>query len=578
MHYILSIILLFSLSLEAKDFSVIVNKPFNDALFDITQDYDRHISAVGFSNDYKSNSETSDTTYHSAFDYLESISAKNGYKMHLLKVDDSANIIFSKTLKLSHFSKAVSILKTPEDGYFIGGTTRDGSLSILKVTYDGNILFKKTFGTKNYDTMNSLIKLIDGGILAIGSSITSRDKHDDLFSSGLGLADIYLTRFSSNGQKLWSRKFGTGLDDKGVGAVEADDGSIIVLSATSDKANKDVTLMRITENGDKIWLKHYKSEEKLTPTKIIKLKDNNFLVSLTITDNMQKKQLKLIKVDLQKNILIDKTIPTTYSSVINDLAEYTNTNIIAVGKVQDGSNTDGLAMIFDSNLNLLTQEHYGGENFDAFNAVTILHNSQAAVAGVHTKEHSQESNMWIVELNTDATMAKAYNNYKNSSKKENDLNFYDKLTTLFSDEISANLLSIKKDLSIELKDNSLYFKVGKYKLTKKQKNFLDKFSRKLIPFLKENSQIVKTLEINGHTSSEWKNSSFENGYIKNEKLSLNRSFEVFSQLFKSQNSKNQKWLTKILKGSGENYRKKIILDDNEDFKKSRRVSFKIILD
>jgi hypothetical protein len=52
MKYILILLIIIS-SLNAKDFSIIIEKPFNNALFDITQDYDRSISAVGFSKKYK---------------------------------------------------------------------------------------------------------------------------------------------------------------------------------------------------------------------------------------------------------------------------------------------------------------------------------------------------------------------------------------------------------------------------------------------------------------------------------------------------------------------------------------------
>lgn len=54
---------------------------------------------------------------------------------------------------------------------------------------------------------------------------------------------------------------------------------------------------------------------------------------------------------------------------------------------------------------MLTQEHYGSDARDAFYALSILHNSQIGVAGIHTDKESQESNMWIVKLNSNLSMA-----------------------------------------------------------------------------------------------------------------------------------------------------------------------------
>jgi len=125
-----SIILFLSLSLvllaKPTDFSIIVDKPFDGALLDITQDYDREISAVGFSKDYKMKSNRKSSTYTNAFDYLKSVSNSNDSQITLVKVDSSANIIINETVSLLKCNEAVAVVKTPNNGYFIGGSTLDG--------------------------------------------------------------------------------------------------------------------------------------------------------------------------------------------------------------------------------------------------------------------------------------------------------------------------------------------------------------------------------------------------------------------------------------------------------------------
>lgn len=567
MHYLLIIpFIITALYSKDVDYSIIVDQPFNDALFSITQDYDRQLSAVGFSNNYKNNPVQ--PSYDDPFEYLKSVSDKYGKTINLLKVDANANITINKNLKLKNFNKAVSILKTPTNGYLIGGYTINGSIIVIKLDKDANQIFTKTFGTNNYNKLSNLVQLEDGGVLAVGSSATSRHFRDNLFENGLGLNDIYLTRLTKDGRKLWSKKFGTEYDDNGIDAVEADDGSIIVLSSAYKGNMKEITLTRISENGNKIWIKSYKSNKIMAPYKIIKLRDNNFLVSLTQTNNMDIKQIQLIKFDLQKNTLIDKLISTVYSSAIKDIKEYTNGNLIGVGHVKDSYNTDGLVVEFNDELNLLCQEHFGDKNYDSFNSVSIMHNNQAAVAGVTTSMTSQESNMWITKFNSDCKIAKM-------PKKL--LNIHDELENLFEKELASKELILKEDLTIEFIDKSLYFKASEQELTKMQEKFLDKFSKKIIPFLYANKDIVKSIEINGHTSSEWASLNFRDKYLKNEKLSMNRAYSVLSYIFKKQDEKTQKWLTKVLKGSGLAYSKKALLYNAEDKEKSRRVSFKLIL-
>ncbi len=426
MHYILLLLLLLS-SLYAKnsDFSIIINKPFDDAVFDVKEDYDRAVSAVGFSKNFTP-SRKKNTSYNNVFDYLGNLSKEYGSKIHLVKIDEYANIKLSKSRNLSQFNEAVSVIKTPSNGYFIGGYSLDGSMMLLKLDSDANILFTKIFGTKNYDKMNKLVPLRDGGVLAVGTSMSSRSHDDDVFNMGLGLNDISLTRFTKNGMKLWSKKFGTEFDDDGVDAVEASEGSIMLLGTTRDKERKDVTLMRISENGNKIWMNSYKAKSDIIPFKIIALRSDSFLLSLSQKNDAFKDQIRIIKVDLQKNTIADKIIPTAYSSRLKDIKEFSNSNLIGAGSVRDTYNTDALVMQLDTNLNLLCQEHFGEDNYDEFNSLDILHDSKVIAAGVHTAAESQESNMWIVKLNKDCTLAQ---------KSSKDINIYDELLVLFDREI-----------------------------------------------------------------------------------------------------------------------------------------------
>lgn len=573
MHYILTLILLTSfLYAKNSDFSIVINEPFSNALVDITEDYDRDISAVGFIKKYKSNQAKADTTYTNAFDYLASLSNNsNGSQTHLVKVNNQADITLRKSTNLPYFNEAVSIAKTPQNGYFIGGHTLDGSLLVLKMDSNAQTIFHKTFGTANQDKMSKMIPLRDGGVLAIGSSVVSRSPNDNLFESGLGLSDIYLTRLSKEGEILWSKKYGTLNDDIGVDAAEADDGSFMVIGQISDKKSKSITILRITQNGDKIWIKEYKNEKNLTPHKIIKLRDNNFVISLSQNDDTNKEQIRLLKIDLQKNILQDKMIQTTYASVLKDIKEFSDTKIVGVGYVRDGYNTDGLAMLLDNKFSMLNQEHYGSDEYDSLNALSILHNSQIAAAGVYTNKDSQETNMWIVKLNKDLSMAKV------PTKPTKSTSFYSELSNLFKDEIKAKKIEISEDLSINFIEEKLYFKMGQYELTNEQKEFLQKFSNKLMPFLYKNREVVNTFEISGHTSSEWGTSDFSQRYLNNEKLSLNRSFATLSYIFNLQKIETQKWLSEALKGSGVSFSKKVVYNENEDKEKSRRVTFKIII-
>lgn len=586
MRYLLiTIILISSLYAKTTSFSIIIDEPFNNALLDITEDFDRTISAVGFIKPYKKGTDNSDDgVYRNAFDYLASLSSSNGSLIHLVKVGSNADIELRKSITLSQFAEAYGVVKTHDNGYIVGGNTLDGSLVILGLDANANMIFNKIFGTPNQDKMSKIHLLRDGGVLIIGSSTTSKTYSHDLFKGGLGLSDIYLSRFSSRGELLWSKKYGTPEDEIGLDAAEASDGSIVVLGQKNSGSSKIPIILRVTELGEKIWLSDIKGEINTTAHKILKLRDNNFAISLSQPNEVNKEQIRLVKIDLQKNILLDKTIYTNYGSVLKDIKEFSDGKIVGVGIVEDTYNTDGLAMLLDSNFKMLIQEHYGSDARDAFYALRILHNSQIGAVGIHTNKESQESNMWIVKLNSNLKMAQvsvavtvAATATKPTVTKADAASFYAQLLALFRDEIAAKKLLIREDLSIEFIDKSLYFNVGEFILTSSQKLFLDKFSLKLLPFLKRNKELFKTLEVSGHTSSEWGNSDFSKGYINNTELSMKRSFSTISYVFNTQNQDTKVWLSDLLKGSGFSFSKRVVVQNSEDKEKSRRVSFKILL-
>jgi len=438
--------LIFTLHSKTLDFSVHIKQNFDSALFDVAEDYDRTISAVGFSKKFKENN-AQNQSYNNVFEYLSSVSGNYGTSMHLIKVNKKAKIIFSRTTGLNNCSEAVSIIKTPNNGYYIGGYTHNGKLIVLKLNSDGTLVFSKKFGTKNNNKMNNLVLLKDGGVLVVGSSVTSRSKSDEIFETGLGKNDIYLTRFSKNGTKLWSKKYGTIHDDKGVDVAEARDGSLIIVGSTSYENYKDVNVIRTTQNGSKMWMRNFINDKNIIPYKIIRLRDGNFVLLLSQYDQSKKEQIRLVKFDVQNNIIMDKNLFNVYPSVLKDIEEFTDGTFVGVGYVKDNENVDGLAMLLDSNFLMTTQEHYGGENYDVFNALTILHNSQVAVVGLNTDENSQESNMWLVKLNKNLKMVQI---------KEIKSSLYENLCIIYDNEIKSKKMSISENLSLNILDNSLY--------------------------------------------------------------------------------------------------------------------------
>ncbi|MDD2566554.1 MAG: OmpA family protein [Thiovulaceae bacterium] len=547
------------------DFSLVLEKNYENALVDVTQNYDRSITALGVTRNFQT--PPSQQSYSDPYEYLKSVSGDYGAQLHLVRVGLNGDLQKEQTIKLSGFATPASLLKTPNGGYFVGGSTHKGSFLLLKLSPQGDTEWHREFDATNKDTVNTLVALQDGGVLIVGTTFASRAPYENIFDSGIGGNDISVLRISKNGTALWSKRFGTQGNDFGIDAQELQDGSLMLLGNFKEKNSNGISLIKISQNGDMLWLHTLEAKSLLHANKLTKLSNDDLLLSLTQIDDVGKKQIRLLKIDPQQNILKDKAFATVYPSELFDLKEFVNGDLFAVGEVRDAQNTDALVMRLDSELNLICQEHFGDQSFDTFKKMHILHNSQIAAVGKHTAPVSQEANMWLVKLNDDCTLA----------QRKEDGALHSELATLLEKEIDAKELSLAKNLLLELNENALYFEVGKYALTAEHKEFLDRFATKLIPFLVKYRHIIDTVEINGHTSSEWGDVDFTQGYLNNAKLSMNRSYSVLHYLFSKQDTQTKRYLTQMFKGGGWSYARKKMVEKTEDKEKSRRVTFKIVL-
>jgi outer membrane protein OmpA-like peptidoglycan-associated protein len=557
------------LTAASNNFSVIIKGPFQDALYDVTEDHDGQIGAVGFSQSFEAAPAASET-YYSAFDYLAAQNRSRGEQIKLVRLDDQGETTFEHSLSLPEYNRAVSAVKTPGNGYFIGGYTQDGQMLVTKIGQNGERRFLKRFGTKNLDKMHRIVALRDGGVLAVGTSVTSRDRSDNLFKQGLGHNDISLTRFHRNGQQLWSKKYGTVYDDNGIDATEAGDGSIIVLGTTDQGAKRIVSFMRLGENGDKIWRKEYNSQGYHNAYDLITLNNGRFMTSLTQRSSSGTEQIRLVTFDLQENILNERNISTDAGHALHAIAEHRNGTITGVGTVthMPSGRSDALAMHFDAQGNTIWKKEYGGPGSDLFRNLKILRDGTIAAVGETVASGSEVTDMWVVKLHDDGSVA---------SKATVTATVYTHLNEALSEEIGKGNVTLGKDLTITLSHPVLLFKVGVYELTPVQKTFLELFSNKLLKALQSYKGQIAGLRINGHTSSEWKGADFTERYLNNAELSTQRAFSVLSHLFRHQaNKPYQQWLTDILSNDGYSY-SKIVKNPVEDREASRRVAFEIVL-
>lgn len=138
-----------------------------------------------------------------------------------------------------------------------------------------------------------------------------------------------------------------------------------------------------------------------------------------------------------------------------------------------------------------------------------------------------------------------------------------------------------ENLSISFSDANLLFPTGQSQPSLKFKQILDEFFPALLLIAQDPkySQSIKGISIEGFSSSKWAGKTTEEAFLKNMKLSEDRSFNVFNYLFTNSKFINQhNYLMNNVSVVGNSSTHLIKLKDGaENTDSSQRVEFRIVL-
>lgn len=131
---------------------------------------------------------------------------------------------------------------------------------IMKFSPNGILQWVRQFGTTAADRIIGVAVDPSGDIFVAG--ITFAAMPDQEFMGGL--SDAYLARFSPDGDKLWLKQFGTSATDQGYRVAVNSQGNVFVSGTTwgrfpgeTQTGPIDVFLAKFTNDGEHIWIRQF---------------------------------------------------------------------------------------------------------------------------------------------------------------------------------------------------------------------------------------------------------------------------------------------------------------------------------
>ena len=144
------------------------------------------------------------------------------------------------------FDEGRAVVQTADGGYVITGsyTFVSSKVFLVKTDSSGTPIWERNYGGIGTDEGYDVRETSDGGFIIAGATT----------SYGAGMSDVYLIRTNSTGDTLWTRTFGTALNDKGFGVRPTIDGGYIITGYTTEEVDgAEVYLVKADSLGNLEW-------------------------------------------------------------------------------------------------------------------------------------------------------------------------------------------------------------------------------------------------------------------------------------------------------------------------------------
>jgi len=166
--------------------------------------------------------------------------------MFIAKYTAEGNLSWSRTWGGTADDWGYAITQTSDGGYAITGVTYgfgagNSDMFIAKYTAEGNLSWSRTWGGTSYDEGRAIIQTSDGGYVITGYT----------YSFGVGTGDMFIAKYSAEGNLSWSRTWGGADTDEGWAITQTSDGGYIIAgqAASFGAGNNDMFIAKYSSDG-----------------------------------------------------------------------------------------------------------------------------------------------------------------------------------------------------------------------------------------------------------------------------------------------------------------------------------------
>ena len=355
--------------------------------------------------------------------------SKGGRDLWVVKIKETGDIQWQKTIGGSGEDGLGSILQTTDGGYLVvaysdsdtSGDKTENSRGltdfwILKLDISGNIEWQHTYGGDDFDRYPKACLTADGGYILAGQSFShiSGDKTDSL----KGGTDIWVLKLNASGSIVWQKSLG-GNGSEAIGSIVlANDGGYLISATSSsdisgDKSensignSQDYWVVKLRPDGSVEWDKTLGGTGMDLGFVGIATADGGYLVGggsySPVSGNKTENSVGmmdywLLKLDGSGIIVWDKTIGGNEDDNLQDLKELADGSFLVSGFSYSGISGDkttpsnGFADCWFVKINssgaIMRQQTIGGANYDYTADIVLTQDGGFVVAATSNSDNS----------------------------------------------------------------------------------------------------------------------------------------------------------------------------------------------
>jgi hypothetical protein len=338
------------------------------------------------------------------------------------KYDSNGDRIWAKQFGTNDRDNSTGITTDSNGNVYLTGDTRGNlagensnwtSVWVAKYDSNGDRIWAKQFGTSNDSYSNGITTDSNDNVYLTGST------EGNLAGENAGWSDTWIAKYSSSGDRIWSKQFGTSGPDSSNGITTDSSGNVYLTGSTrgnlagENAGQNDVWVAKYDSNGDRIWAKqfgtsHYDYSSGIT----IDSGSNVYLTGFTYGnlagDNNSWSDVWVAKYDSDGDRIWARQFGASNDDYSNGIKTDSSGNVYLTGFTygdlasDNAGSGDAWVAKYDSNKEQLEVQQFGTSGYDSSNGITTDSSGNVYLTG-YTEENlvgdnSSSGDAWVAKI------------------------------------------------------------------------------------------------------------------------------------------------------------------------------------